>query len=148
MIGAEIVARFRPSESSRAAFVGTTTALMTAILLAAGMSTDHTWLVLVLFCLAHVCAGASGPIYQSWFNEQIEGNHRATLLSFQSTFATFGASLGLPGGGRVADAFGVGAAWQTSGLVSALTLPCYWMLRPNHEHTELAAPARGLMEKP
>jgi MFS family permease len=138
MIGAELVARFEPYPSSRAPFLAAVTAIASILMLAAGLSGERTALVLVLFFAANLCNGAIGPIYQSWFNEQIDGTHRATLLSFQGTFATFGGSVGLPIGGRIADLFGLGVGWQASGLISALSVPCYWMLRPAPAKAELA----------
>jgi MFS family permease len=80
----------------------------------------------VLGCALH--AGAAGPVYQSWFNEQIDGDNRATLLSFGNTFATFGATAGLPVQGLIVDAAGVGAAWQGAGLLAMLQAPVYLAL--------------------
>jgi MFS family permease len=82
------------------------------------------------------------PLTQSWFNEQIGAGERATLLSFNSTFATAGGSIGLLVSGTIADAHGISVAWQFSALVSLAALPCFWYLRPS-----AAAPASTLIAK-
>jgi MFS family permease len=79
--------------------------------------------------MMNLCFGAMQPLTQSWFNEQIGAGDRATLLSFNSTFATAGGSIGLLAGGAVADGYGLARAWQLSGLVSLAAVPCYLRLR-------------------
>jgi len=96
----------------------------------AGAGAGHVQVALVMFAATNFCAGLVQPIQQSWYNEQIDGEYRPTMLSFQTTLATFGAAAGLPAGGRVADRFGIGVAWQMAGMLSTLSVPCYWALRP------------------
>jgi predicted MFS family arabinose efflux permease len=66
---------------------------------------------------------------QTWFNEQIGAGERATLLSFESTFSTIGAAIGLLVGGRVADYGGLGAAWILAGVISISAAACFFPLR-------------------
>jgi MFS family permease len=70
------------------------------------------------------------PLVSSWLNEQIEADHRATLLSFTNTFATLGGSGGLIIGGIAADRFGIPATWLILASIAILAAPCFWALRP------------------
>ena len=104
-------------------------AISSAVLIGGGLAAGRFGIVFPMFMVAQFCGGASGPITQSWFNEEIEGDNRATLLSFGSTFATFGATAGLPVQGLVVDAFGVGSAWQGAGMLAMLQVPVFLALR-------------------
>jgi MFS family permease len=73
--------------------------------------------------------GAVLPFAQSWVNEEIAADQRATLLSFRSTFETLGGSLGLIVTGAIADRTGIPSAWRFAGLLTLATLPCYLALR-------------------
>jgi MFS family permease len=139
MAGSEIAARVDLDRSRRAIFLAAITALASLLMWVAGAGGSRVNLALVMFVLTNFCGGLTQPVQQSWFNEQIDGEHRATLLSFQTTFATFGAAAGLPAGGRVADRYGIGVAWQIVGMLSMLSVPCYWALRPRVCAPELAA---------
>src|SRR5207244_4421281 len=119
MAGSELVAWYTPARPVRPTALAGVTALATGLLLCAGFSSRMPFVVLALFLMMNFCGGLSLPIYQSWFNERIEGEHRATLLSFQSTFATLGARIGLPGLGRIVDRVGIGASWQAAAVLSA-----------------------------
>ena len=68
---------------------------------------------------------AQGPVLSAWYNEQIGGENRATLLSFQSTLATFGGGAGLPLQGALTDRFGASVAWLTMGACALLEAPCF-----------------------
>ena len=92
---------------------------------------------LISLFMMNLCAGAMEPLTHSWFNEHIEADDRATLLSFNSTFSTMGGSLGLLAAGRVADAFGIPAAWEMCALILLAAAPCYWAIR--HVSAPLAA---------
>jgi MFS family permease len=129
MMGSEISARFATPRALRPYFLASSVALQAIILLCAGTGIGHPMAVLAMFVLRHVIDGFAVPVYQAWFNEQIEVDYRATLLSFQSTFATLGASVGLPLTGLIADSWGLGAAWQMSAMFALLGVPCYLTLR-------------------
>ena len=125
----EAAARFYLDRWQRAIFMAAMTALGSLLMWIAGAGAGHVQGALVMFTATNFCGGLVQPIQQSWYNEQIDGEYRATMLSFQTTFATFGAAAGLPAGGRVADRFGIGVAWQMVGMLSTLSVPCYWALR-------------------
>ncbi|HYL60609.1 MAG TPA: MFS transporter, partial [Candidatus Acidoferrales bacterium] len=127
--GAQIVNWMPWAWERRADYLTVTTAITSALLLVGGLAAGRPGLAFAIFVIAQFTAAASGPVYQSWFNEQIEGDHRATLLSFGSTFATVGATAGLPVQGLVVDAAGVGTAWQAAGVLAMLEVPVYLALR-------------------
>jgi MFS family permease len=130
MLGAEVmiwtIARDRHGRANRLVFLSIGLA---ALLYASGATGNHSALVLVLLSALNVGMGAVLPLAQSWINEEIEANQRATLLSFRSTFETLGGSLGLLATGLIADHAGIPAAWRFAGLLSLAALPCYLALR-------------------
>src|SRR5260370_22997573 len=99
------------------------------LLFMAGTQSHRPNLVLALLFTMNLCSGAMQPLTQSWLNEQISAGERATLLSFNTTFATMGGSMGLLGEGALTDKYGIPAAWQMSGVLTLAAMPCYWMLR-------------------
>jgi predicted MFS family arabinose efflux permease len=128
MLGAEFIARRQPDPAGRPTFISIAVGLQSIALIAAGVVVGHGAWVLILFLGSTVCAGVSQPVYMAWYNEQIDESHRATLLSFQSTCARLGAAVGLPLGGKIADAYGFGITWQVAGVIALLAAPCYAML--------------------
>lgn len=145
MLGAEAVARARNEEGSRAVPLSTMLVASGVLLFAAGSAGARPNLVMAILFVMNLCAGAIQPLAQSWFNEEVAAEQRATLLSFNSTFATLGGSLGLLLGGWVADQFGIGGGWHLSALILLASAACYWALRPGAvvpaTATETADPA-------
>ncbi len=129
MMGAEAVFRFQPSGSSRAALMTALGASASVLLFVAGWCGGRTGVVLALLFGLNLCVGAIEPLARSWFNEEIDAADRATLLSFQTTFGTLGGAIGLLVSGWIADLYGIGTAWEFSGLVLAVAAPCYFALR-------------------
>jgi MFS family permease len=129
LAGAEAVVRIGAAASQRGARMAGLVAAASALLFAAGALAHRPNLALVSLLVMNVCAGAMQPLTQSWFNEQVGSDERATLLSFSSTFATMGGSLGLLLAGRVADAYGIPAAWKMCALILLAAAPCYWTIR-------------------
>jgi predicted MFS family arabinose efflux permease len=113
------------------------------LMFAGGSVGGRTNLAVVLFCVLNGAMGALLPFAQSWINEEIKADQRATLLSFRSTFETLGGSIGLLATGAVADRKGIPRAWQLAGLISLAALPCYLALR----RTVLPAAAPVLAEQ-
>jgi len=139
MIGAEVVSRMYSDETIRANRVVGMVIMTGAGLSIAGLCGGMPWLMLGCLFAMNLSFGALQPLLQSWFNEQIESDQRATLLSFNSTFQTAGGSMGLLANGRIADAYGIPLAWQLAGLLSMCAAPIYWMLRPRTEEAVIAA---------
>jgi len=129
MLGAEIVSRSRPDQSARAGRVAALVGAASVMLAVAGMLQHRPNVVLIILFVMNIFSGATQPLLQSWFNEQVESEQRATLLSFNSTFATMGGSIGLIINGYIADRAGLPAAWQFAGMLSMLAIPCYLALR-------------------
>ena len=129
LLGAEAVFRFNPQGSARAGLLTTLVGFAAALLFAAGWFGSHTGVVLALLFGLNLCVGAIEPLSRSWFNEEIEAEDRATLLSFQTTFGTLGGAIGLLISGALADLYGIPAAWELAGVILASAAPCYWVLR-------------------
>jgi MFS family permease len=126
--GLELAARLPRASEHRVAFLGVLTAVSCAALIVAGLASSHIWLALAAVMLAMFVMGIAGPMGFAWYNEVIEGENRATLLSFGTTMSTFGGIIGLPAQGKLVDAFGTGITWQIAGLVSMTRVLCYLAL--------------------
>ena len=88
--------------------------------------------------LQEVSFGLSEPVMQSWMNEHVAADRRATVLSIRSMVGMLGGGLGLIAIGFVARDSGTPAAWAVSAALFLATAPAYlWLGR-------LAAPAPGL----
>jgi hypothetical protein len=137
MIGAEAVVRSGIEARDRGARLAALVTGASALLFVGGAMAHRPTVALISLFMMNLCAGAMEPLTHSWFNEHIEADDRATLLSFNSTFSTMGGSLGLLAAGRVADAFGIPAAWEMCALILLAAAPCYWAIR--HVSAPLAA---------
>lgn len=129
MLGAEVMIRTAGGRMSRADRLCIMAVALAVLMFAGGSTGGRVNLALVIFSALNMAMGALLPFAQSWINEEISANQRATLLSFRSTFETLGGSLGLLATGVVADRAGLERAWQMAGLVSLAALPCYLALR-------------------
>ena len=129
MIGAEVVARVAMEMADRGARLAALVGAASLLLFAGGAMAHWPTIALASLFVMNLSAGAMQPLSQSWFNEHIKSEDRATLLSFSSTFSTMGGSLGLLAAGRVADAFGIPAAWEMCALILFAAAPCYWVIR-------------------
>jgi MFS family permease len=140
LIGAEAVARIGIDARDRGARLAAIVTVASLLLLVGGAMAHRPTVALISLFVMNLCAGAMQPLTQSWFNEHVEADDRATLLSFNSTFSTMGGSLGLLVAGRVADIFGIPAAWEMGALILLAAAPCFWAIR--HVSAPLAtAPA-------
>jgi MFS family permease len=129
MLGAEAVMHLQMDEAARSRRLSFLIIVVGAMLFGAGAAGNRANVVIAVLTAMNVCTGAMQPLMQGWLNEQIRGEERATMLSFNSTFATAGGSIGLLINGAIADARGIATAWQFSALLSLVALPCYWTLR-------------------
>lgn len=125
IVGAGVTARLRPSPILRPYLIVSAVGLSGLSLLATGVLLDRPILVLIMMVSANVCAGMAYPLVQTWANEEISAEYRATLLSFLSTFATAGGALGLLAGGWLADAYGIRLAWEMSGALALTAVPLF-----------------------
>ncbi len=128
MAGAEAVVRSGFGPEARARIL-TATALTVAIaFVAAWLASGRTNAALGCFVAMNLGIGALLPMAQSWFNAEIGAADRATLLSFNSTFATMGAATGLLTTGAFADVHGIPAVWAVSGVIMLFTAPLFLLL--------------------
>jgi MFS family permease len=130
MIGAEVAARMVGVAPRRAHLVSGLLIASGLLLAGAGFAAGRPNVALALLFLMNVFQGAREPLALSWFNEHLEPEERATMLSFRGTMATAGGAVGLLLGGAVADLRGIPFAWKLAGTLSLLAVPCYLALRP------------------
>jgi MFS family permease len=78
--------------------------------------------------LQEVSYGVSEPVIQSWMNEHVPADRRATVLSIRSMAGTLGGGAGLVAIGLVARDQGIPAAWTVSAVLFLLTAPAYLLL--------------------
>jgi len=143
LAGAEIVMRMSMAEATRSTRLIVLIAAASVAFFAAAAVAGRPNLVVAFFFLMNVLIGAMMPLMHSWFNEQIASSDRATLLSFNSTFATMGAATGLLSVGAYADVAGIPATWKICAVIFLAAIPCYWLIRPGAfaSATETITPA-------
>jgi MFS family permease len=129
MVGVEIAARMFVGPSERPRLLASLTAATGLALTGAGFLASHPNQALVLLVLMNAFQGAREPLAQAWFNEEVEADTRATLLSFRNMMSTAGGAIGLLVGGYVADLWGIPFAWKMAGVLCLLSVPCYLALR-------------------
>ncbi len=129
MLGAEAMIRTGGGENIRPQRLTLLATASAILMFSAGAIGHRPSIVLPILAALNFCWGSLMPLAQSWFNDQLGAAERATLLSFNSTFATLGGSMGLLAGGVIADWAGIQATWQFSGLLSLAAVPCYLALR-------------------
>jgi MFS family permease len=129
MVGAEVMIRTAGGKEGRANRLLALAFALAILMYAGGLTGNHNTITLIIFCALNACMGAVLPFAQSWINEEIEPDQRATLLSFRSTFETLGGSIGLIVTGAIADRAGIPSAWCFAGILTLATLPCYLALR-------------------
>jgi MFS family permease len=133
IIGLEVAARLSGAYQQRSPIVAAGTGIATASVIVAGIVNGHMVFALFAILVATFTMGVVGPSVFAWFNEMIQGENRATLLSFGTTMATLGGMVGLPLQGKLVDAFGTGTAWQIAGVVAMFQVLCYLAVRTGVE---------------
>jgi MFS family permease len=128
LTGAEAIVRFQPPSANRSTLL-TCLALGTGSMLLGAALTHSLAVTLAMLFVMNMCSGAMQPVTQAWINEHLEARNRATLLSFQSTFATFGGAMGLLLCGWISDRHGLLAGWAVAGMIGLCPAAFYWMLR-------------------
>ena len=129
MLGAEAAARILMVAAARPRLLSGLTIGTGLTLLGAGFLADRPNQALVLLFLMNAFQGAREPLALAWFNEEVEAEARATMLSFRGMMATAGGAIGLLLGGYVADLRGIPFAWKMAGALCLLAVPCYLALR-------------------
>jgi MFS family permease len=130
MVGAEIVVRAGGVSRHRPLVLAGLVLVAGVSVAGAGALAATPSFALAALVLMNVALGAREPIALSWFNEHVAPEERATMLSFRSTLAMLGGSLGLLLGGYVVDLRGIPFHWRMAGAIVVLAAPCYFALRP------------------
>jgi len=78
--------------------------------------------------LQEMSFGLTEPVMQSWMNEHVPAQRRATVLSIRSMCGTLAGGVGLAAIGLVARDSGISAAWTVSAILLLLTAPAYLLL--------------------
>lgn len=89
-----------------------------------GLAHNFGWAVIALL-LANQFRGLAGPVINTWLNQNISSNVRATVLSLNSQSNAFGQIAGGPGVGAIGKAYGIRAALILSGALLAPLLTLY-----------------------
>jgi MFS family permease len=90
---------------------------------------EHFAVVIALIVVWGLVAAAAMPIRRAYVNGMIPSQQRATILSFDSMFASAGGVVTQPVLGRSADVWGYPTSYVLSGAISALALPFVWLSR-------------------
>lgn len=88
--------------------------------------------------------GLSHPIFQSWVNEHVGTERRATVLSLVQMSFTSGGAVGLLLLGRLAELQGFTSAWLIAGLLLVGLAPVFLLIR--WQDLALAATVEGSSE--
>jgi MFS family permease len=87
------------------------------------------WVVVILLILWGLMFSAVTPVRQSFLNGLIPSEQRATVLSFDSLFASAGGVVIQPVLGRVADVWSYPASYVFSAVFQAFAVPFAWLAR-------------------
>jgi MFS family permease len=82
-----------------------------------------------LVVLWAVAGAVATPVRRAYLNDLVPASERATVLSFDSLFASSGGVVTQPALGRLADASGYGPTFAVSGVIQALAVPFLWASR-------------------
>ena len=99
-------------------------ALVMVGVISLGLARNFGWAVIALL-LANQFRGLAGPVINTWLNQNISSNVRATVLSLNSQSNAFGQIAGGPGVGAIGKAYGIRAALILSGALLAPLLTLY-----------------------
>jgi len=81
------------------------------------------------FFVHEIGRGAMGPLKRAYTNARIPSSTRATILSFDSMILHVGAFFGLLSSGFVANYWSISVAWIWSGLLLAIAIPMFLLLK-------------------
>ncbi|TFD11949.1 MFS transporter [Cryobacterium sp. TMT1-21] len=99
-----------------------------AALVVLGLNSLFSLAVVFLAVWGFVVAVAA-PVRQGYLNDMIPSKQRATVLSFDSLFGSFGGVFIQPGLGRSADLWGYGTSLVIGGLVELIGIPILFASR-------------------
>ncbi len=126
LIGAEILRR-RVNLNDHNTVARTLVAFYTLVMVGViglGLARNFGWAVVALL-LASQFRGLAGPVLNTWLNQNISSNVRATVLSLNSQSNAFGQIVGGPGVGGVGKGYGIRAALILAGALLSPLLVLY-----------------------
>lgn len=85
--------------------------------------------VVFAFLLHEMGRGMLSPLKQSYLNNRIPQEQRATILSFDSMIGNVGSFLGLLGSGYLAQRSGIPLTWFVSGCILVLGVGLFYKLK-------------------
>jgi DHA3 family tetracycline resistance protein-like MFS transporter len=86
------------------------------------------FLAVICNWLIGIARGLSGPIEDTWINQNVDSNVRATVISMRSQVDAIGQIVGGPPVGFIGERLGIRAAIVTSGLILSPVVPLYLRL--------------------
>ena len=87
------------------------------------------WVAVALYLVVMGASGVWMPVRQAYLHQVIPSEQRATVVSFDSFFASLGSMFGQTGLGRLAQVQSIDAGYVVGGLFSALAVPVVLALR-------------------
>ena len=138
LLGSEAAARLVVVPGERPRLAAALTTAVGLALIGAGFVAHRPHQALVLLFLMNAFLGVREPLVQTWFNEEVASEARATMISFRGMMATAGGAIGLLLGGVMADLRGIPFAWKMAGTLCLLAVPCYLALRTRVDLTQEA----------
>ncbi len=118
-------------------------ALNTLVLILAGLIANF-WFVVLLVVAFGMIFSISMPIRQTYLNENIPSQQRATVLSFDSLFSSTGGVVSQPALGKAADMWSYPTSYLLSAGFQALALPFATLARKQRSPGDIISPG----EKP
>lgn len=94
------------------------------------------------FLFYEIGRGMLKPAHKTYLNKFIPSSQRATIMSFDSMMARFGAAIGLFVFGLIAKYYGIQISWIVAGFVLFLLIPVY--LQVSRHEKRLSSPSRSL----
>jgi MFS family permease len=91
------------------------------------------WFAVVLLVVWGFVFAVAGPVRQAYLNDMIPSKQRATVLSFDSLFASLGGVFVQPALGRAADLWGYGTSLVIGGAVELIGIPIFLASRRQHD---------------
>jgi len=102
------------------------THIMTALVIIAITQISGLITTMGFFLLHELSRGAFKPLKQSFFNDHLLSETRATVLSLDSMITKIGSLIGLLMSGFIANAYSIKIAWLASGLFLLVAALCFF----------------------
>lgn len=125
-----------------------TSVLLAAVLLNALVLTmvgllPRLWIAIALLVAWSLVFAMVTPVRQSYVNDLIPSEQRATVLSFDSLMGSGGGVAAQPILGRAADLWGYPMSYVASAAIQALAVPFVWLARREGSDARERAAGRG-----